>query len=241
MIGKELYKKFIKNYTMKFWGILPANMEAEWAPKRIEIRRDNSLGYFKHEWQGVPHCGYSHMLEKMTEGIPIHYNVEIKDYRDLKYDLVIATIPIDELFSFCYGRLAYRGLRFEINFEEAEWEDVKYGCINFPDSDVAYTRKCNYSLCYPNGPVTSCIVGYDFPGNNSSMYPVYTSENKKLFNKYLACLVRIKNLLSIGRLGLFRYYDMDEATEWCLDNINAVENYPALNLEERMELLTKVR
>ena len=121
------------------------------------------------------------------------------------------------------------------------WEDARFGCINFPDSDVAYTRKCNYSLCYTNGPLASYIVGYDFPGNNSRMYPVYTSKNKKLFNKYLVRLVRTKNLLSIGRLGLFRYYDMDEAIAWCLDNIDAVENYLFLSPEKRMALLSKVK
>ena len=241
MIGESLYKKFIKNYTLKFWGISPKEMDAEWVPKRIEIRQDDSLGYFKDEWQGLPVKGYTHMFEKMIEGIPVHYNTRIEDYRDLRYDLIISTIPIDELFSLCYGRLAYRGLDFIVHFDESEWEDAQYGCINFPDSKVVYTRKCNYSLCYRNGPISSYIVGYDFPSNNSRMYPVYTYQNKRLFDKYLAHLVRIRNLISIGRLGLFRYYDMDEAMEWCLDNIDTVENYPALNPEERMELLTKVR
>ena len=239
MVGESIYKKFIENYTRKFWRIPPREMDAEWAPKRIEIRQDDSLGYFKDEWQGLPVIGYTHMFGKMIEGIPVHYDTEIKDYRDLGYDLIVSTIPIDELFGFCYGRLVYRGLDSVMHFNESEWEDPKYGCINFPDSDVACIRKCNYSLCYPNGPITSYIVGYDYPGKNSRMYPVYTSENKKLFNQYLARLVRIKNLISIGRLGLFRYYDMDEAVEWCLDNIDAVENYPALTPEKRMELLTR--
>jgi UDP-galactopyranose mutase len=241
MMGESIYKKFIENYTRKFWRISPKEMDAEWAPKRIEIRQDDSLGYFKDEWQGLPLKGYTHMFEKMIEGIPVHYNAEIKDYHDLDYDLVVSTTPIDELFGFCYGRLAYRGLDFKIRFDESKWEDVQYGCINFPNNDAAYIRKCNYSFCYPNGPVTSYIVGYDFPGDHSRMYPLCTSENKKLFNQYLARLVQIKNLLSIGRLGLFSYYDMDETVAWCLDHIEMVENYPALNSEKRMELLTSVR
>jgi UDP-galactopyranose mutase len=241
MLGKTLYKKFIENYTLKFWGIQPKKMSAEWAPKRIEIREDDSLSYFKNEWQGLPEKGYTPMFEKMLEGIQVRYNARIEDYRVLKYDLVISTVPIDELFNFCHGRLSYRGLEFEVHFGESKWEDARYGCINFPDSDVAYTRKCNYSLCYRNGPVRSYIVGYDFPGNNSRMYPIYTPENERIFNKYLKRLVRVKNLISIGRLGLFRYYDMDEAMAWCFDNLDAVENYPALSHEERVRLLTRVR
>ncbi|MBU1912658.1 MAG: NAD(P)-binding protein [Candidatus Omnitrophica bacterium] len=238
MVGKTLYKKFIENYTLKFWRISPKKMGAEWAPEKIEIRRDDSLGYFGDEWQGLPTQGYTHMFEKIIEGIPIHYDVEIKDYRDLRHDLVISTIPIDELFSFCYGRLAYRGLDFVIHFKETEWEDVKYGCINFPERDVAYTRKSNYSLCYYNGPLSSYIVGYEFPGNASRMYPIYTSQNKKLFNKYLTHLIMVKNLISVGRLGLFRYYDMDKTVEWCLDNIDMVENYPSLTPAERIQWLS---
>lgn len=241
MVGERLYEKFIENYTLKFWGIAPEKMDAEWAPKRIEIRQDDNLGYFNDEWQGLPSKGYTRMFETMIEGIPVQYNAEIKDYRNLSSELVVSTIPIDELFSFCYGRLSYRGLDFIVHFDECEWEDARYGCINYPDSNVAFTRRCNYSLCYSNGPVSSYIVGYDFPGNNSRMYPIYTPANKKLFNQYLAKLVRTENLLSIGRLGLFRYYDMDEAMEWCLENVDMVENYPTLSPEERMALLTKVK
>jgi len=216
-------------------------MEAEWAPKRIEIRQDDHLGYFKDKWQGLPEKGYTRMFEKMIEGIPVHYNAKITDYRSLRYELVISTIPVDELLGFCYGHLTYRGFDFVIHFDETEWEDVKYGCINFPDSSVAYARKCNYSLCYRDVPISSYIVGYDFPSNNSRMYPLYTPENKKLLNKYIAHLVKIKNLISIGRLGLFRYYNMDEAIKWCFMNIEAVENYLTLSPDKKRLLLTRVK
>ena len=73
------------------------------------------------------------------------------------------------------------------------------------------------------------------------MYPIYTPGNKKLFKQYLVKLAQTENLLSIGRLGLFRYYDMDEAMEWCLENIDLVENYPRLSPTQRMALLTKVK
>lgn len=240
MIGKTLYAKFIENYTTKFWGILPKDMEAEWAPKRIAIRQNNSLGYFGDEWQGLPIYGYSYLLEQMTEGIAVHYNTEIKDYRDLNHDLVISTISIDKLFHFCYGCLTYRGFSFILNFNETHWENKRYGCINYPGNDVPYIRKANYSLCYQAGAGTanSYIVSYGYPDEKSRMCPLYTLENKRILNEYLLHLVKIKNLVSIGRLGLFKYYDMDEVIEWCLDNINAVENYITLGPDRRMQLLT---
>jgi UDP-galactopyranose mutase len=240
MIGETLYKKFIENYTFKFWGISPEELDAEWAPKKIEIRKNDDLGYFNDEWQGLPSNGYQSMFEEMIRGIPVHCNCGVKGYAGLDSDLAISTMPIDELFEFCYGVLNYRGIDFTFRFDEYQWEDLRYGCINYPENNVAFTRRCNYSLCYKNGPVISHIVGYEFPAASNRMYPVYTAENKMLFDKYLNRLVRAKNILSIGRLGLFRYYDMDEAVKWCLDNIEAVENYPNLSIEKKMELLTRV-
>ncbi|MFC1514812.1 FAD-dependent oxidoreductase [Candidatus Omnitrophota bacterium] len=237
IIGRTLYKKFIENYTGKFWGISPRKIEADWVQKRIEIRQDNSLGYFKDEWQGLPVYGYTNMFERMMQGITVHCGVEIKDYGDLKYDLIISTTPIDELFHFKFGRLKYRGVRFTVNFDDGVWEDKKYGCINYPNNDVPYIRKSNYSIAYQDNSSGPYIVGYDFPDAKSRMYPFYTIENKKILNKYLGHLIKIKNLVSIGRLGLFRYYDMDEAIGWCLDNAENVERYQDLSFQERARLL----
>lgn len=238
MIGNTLYEKFIKNYTTKFWGISPKNLQSDWVAKRIEIRQDNNLGYFKKEWQGLPIHGYTKMLEKMIEGIDVHCNIEVKNYEHLRYDLVVSTIPIDELFHFRFGRLKYQGLRFVINFQETQWENKRYGCINYPNNDAPYIRKTNFSLCYDNTSSSSYIVGYDYPDKKGRMYPLYNSENMDILNKYSLHLAKIKNVISAGRLGLFRYYDMDEAIKWCLENIGYIENYTALNPETRMRLLT---
>lgn len=237
-IGRILYEKFIKNYTIKFWGTSPQNLGSDWATRRIEIRQDNSLGYFKNEWQGLPIDGYTKMLERMAEGIDVHYNTEIKDYENLKYDLIVSTMPIDHLFHFQLGRLEYRGLRFAVNFRETKWENKRYGCINYPENDTTYIRKTNFSLCYGNTKASSYIVGYDYPDKESRMYPLYNAENKNILDKYLRHLVKIRNLISIGRLGLFRYYDMDEAIRWCLENIRYIENYTKLSPERKKQLLT---
>lgn len=238
MIGETLYNKFIGNYTVKFWGVAPEEMDAGWAPKKIEIREDDGKGYFNDEWQGLPVGGYQQMFEEMIKGIPVRYNSAIKDYSGLDYDLTISTIPVDELFDFCYGALSYRGIDFTFCFDEKHWEDDRYGCINYPESNVAFTRRCNYNICYGLRDGGSSVVGYEFPSGANRMYPVYTQANRAIFNRYLARLVRVRNLLSIGRLGLFRYYDMDETVKWCLDNIEAVERYPGLSAGKRMELLT---
>ena len=81
-------------------------------------------------------------------------------------------------------------------------------------------------------------VRYDYPDKESRMYPLYNSENKEILTKYLRHLVKIKNVISIGRLGLFKYYDMDDTIAWCLKNIDAIDSYITLNPEQRMQLLT---
>lgn len=237
-LGKTLYEKFVKNYTVKFWGISPGDLESGWAARRIEIRQDNRLGYFKNEWQGLPVDGYTRMLQRMTQDIEVHFDREIEDYSDLNYDLIVSSMPIDQLFHFQFGRLEYRGLRFAVNFQETKWENKRYGCINYPDSNTSYIRKTNFSLCYADAEPSAYIVGYDYPHKEGRMYPMYNSKNKAILNEYLRHLVKIKNVISIGRLGLFRYYDMDEALAWCLENIGHIENYTALNPETRMRLFT---
>lgn len=240
MTGKILYEKFVKNYTTKFWGVAPNNLGSEWATKRIEIRQDNSAGYFKNEWQGLPIGGYTKMLQKMTEDIVVNYNVELTSYEHLKYDLVVSTIPIDELLHFQFGLLDYRGFHFDIDFQKTEWEDRRYGCINYPGNEAAYIRKTNFSICYKDAEAPPYIVGYDCPDKESRMYPLHNSENKNVLNKYLLRLIEVKNLVSAGRLGLFRYYDMDDAVRWCLENIEAIEQYITLDPQSRLQMLTRI-
>lgn len=204
--------------------------------KRVEIRQDNSQGYFKNEWQGLPIGGYTKMFEKMTQDMDVRYNIEVKDYEHLKCDLVVSTMPIDELFHFRFGRLDYCGLRFVVNFQETQWENKKYGCINYPNNGTAYIRKTNFSLCYKNPDTLPYIVGYDYPDRKSRTHPLYNSDNRNIFKKYLSHLTKIRNLISIGRLGLFKYYDMDDAVRWCLENVEAIENYITLDSQRRMQL-----
>lgn len=239
LMGRTLYSIFIRNYSLKFWGVSPEDLEAEWAGRRIEIRQDNRQGYFKDEWQGLPESGYTPFFEKMIEGIPVHYSTPVTDYRQLRYDLVVSTMPVDVLFNFQHGRLMYRGLRFALSFQERHWENPKYGCINYPGNDAAYIRKSNYGIFYPQNNGAAQIVGYEYPDETEErMYPVHIPENRTILNRYLSQLAGIDNLVSIGRLGLARYFDMDEVVDWCLNHVEDIERYPCLTPEQRMKLLT---
>ena len=173
MMGPTLYEMFIRDYTRKLWGVAPRQLAADWAPRRIEIRSDNSQSYFGTEWQGLPVGGFSLMLERMIEGIPVRLNCAIPSLQQalsLNADLVISTIPIDRLLSYRHGRLLYRSIRQVVAAEES-WPDDHYGTINFPN-DYDYIRKTNYTLCSKAQGADGLVIGYEYPVANGAMYPV---------------------------------------------------------------------
>jgi UDP-galactopyranose mutase len=226
MMGPTLYEMFIRNYTQKLWGTDPRQLDAGWAPRRIEIRTDNSQSYFGPEWQGLPVGGFSLMLQRMIEGIPVRLNCAIgslQEALDLEADLVISTIPLDRLLSNRHGRLVYRGIRQKIAVEQS-WPDDHYGDINFPN-DHDYIRKTNYTLCSKVPRTNGLVIGYEYPVAEGTMYPVLTATTKARRELYLDDLAKQNRIVSIGRLGLFRYYDMDEVVAWCIRNCDSLGSF----------------
>ncbi|MGA2380984.1 MAG: FAD-dependent oxidoreductase [Spirochaetia bacterium] len=226
MMGRTLYEMFIRNYTMKLWGVDPRLLDADWAPRRIEIRADNSASYFGSEWQGLPVGGFSPMFQRMIGGIPVQLNCAIASLQEaveLSADLVISTIPLDRLLSYRHGRLVYRGIRQEVTLEDS-WPDDRFGDINFPN-DQAYIRKTNFTLCSKASRAQGLVMGYEFPVAEGTMYPVLNAANKARLRLYLDDLVKQERIVSIGRLGLFKYYDMDEIVAWCIRNCEALESF----------------
>ena len=120
-------------------GIDPRDLTAEWAPKRLEFREDGSDELFQDQWQGLPKQGYSYLLERMIEGIPITF--QKTEFNPKDYDIVISTAPIDATLGYRWGRLQYRSIRFEYQYDEI-WENDTYGTINLPQHPN-HIRKCN--------------------------------------------------------------------------------------------------
>lgn len=240
MMGPTLYEMFIRNYTQKLWGVAPRQLDAEWAPRRIEIRTDNSQGYFGTEWQGLPVGGFSLMLQRMIEGIPVRLNCAIATFQealDLNVDLVISTMPLDRLLSYRHGRLVYRGIRQEVAVEES-WPDDHFGDINFPN-DQDYIRKTNYTLCSKAPRTRGMVMGYEYPVAEGTMYPVLNAANKARLQLYLDDLARQERIVSMGRLGLFKYYNMSEIVAWCIRNSDALESFPGQTEAWRREFYRK--
>lgn len=230
VFGLTLYHLFIYNYTKKMWGEEPRDLAADWAAKRIELRsEDRSL--FAGEWQAYPAGGYSRFLQEMIRGIPVR--LDSCGFSPGDYDLVIFSGRIDELGKFAHGRLPYRGLRFDYE-EDANWENDRFLTINLPQHPK-YIRKANFAVAYQReGPHN--WVQYQAPApalDTLPMYPIITREAKTLFANYLAGACAMANVIPAGRLGLFKYLNMDDCIALAIDMVPLVKIWNQLETEQR--------
>ena len=240
IFGPTLYSYYIQNYTKKMWGQDPKNLTAEWAPKRLELREYEDDRYFKDEWQGVPINGFTYFLEKMIEGIPLELNTTEIDPNN--YDIVISSAPIDETMHFKFGKLPYRSIQYDYK-ENVQWEKDDLGTINLPQHSK-YIRKCNFKIIHKQESPNNWVhfqIPVEADENNEPMYPISTKENNELFSKYLEEICKTQNICPIGRLGLYKYLDMDTAIEVAFDMLPIIENYLNSTPKDRFEKINIVR
>ncbi len=231
IFGPTLYKLFVYNYTKKMWGKNPRDLTAEWAFDRIELRKTNSK-LFEDVWQGIPIGGYNRLLEKMVSGIPIEFNSNNFDVSN--YDLILFSGKIDELNGYKYGALPYRSLRFDYS-EDDLWENDEYGTINLPQHPK-YVRKANFKILHQQKTNKSWIQ-YQEPisvdGVNLPMYPINTKENLALIDKYLKESCKSEKIIPVGRLGLYKYLNMDQTISLSMNMVQLIENWETLRPKNR--------
>ena len=209
-VGRELYEKFFRNYTRKQWGLDPSQLDAAVAA-RVPARTNHDDRYFTDEYQFMPLHGYTRMFERMLD----HPNIRIvlnTDYRELMAELdwgrLIYTGPVDAYFDYRYGELPYRSIRFQ--FETHACERFQRGAVvNYPN-DHAYTRITEFKyLTGQQHPKTSIV--YEFPTSEGDpYYPVPRPENAARYLQYKALADASPEVLFVGRLATYRYYNMDQ-------------------------------
>jgi UDP-galactopyranose mutase len=211
-IGNNLYELFYKHYTEKFWG-MPATQVPTFIGKRVPVRTSFNNNYFDDRFQGAPIDGYSSMIERMISHCEVVYadfNAN-KDYFEPMSDVILHTGSIDEYFDYSLGELQYRSCEYINNLVETE-DHQGVAQYNYPDKDVAFTRKIEHKhFNWVDLPYT--IISTEYPlkwtpdGNVSRFYPIPTDENKQLYDKYASMDTKVKFL---GRLGSYRYLNMDQ-------------------------------
>lgn len=215
-VGRDLYEKFFRNYTRKQWGKDPAELDAT-VTARIPTRTNRDDRYFTDPYQAMPRHGYTRMFERMLD----HPNIKVMlnvDYREIQHFIahshLIYTGSVDEYFEHCYGKLPYRSLKFE--FETHDMPVFQPApVVNYPN-DFAYTRVTEFKyLTGQDHPKTSVV--YEYPCDEGDpYYPIPCKESAALYRKYEELARRTSNVHFLGRLGTYRYYNMDQVVAQAL-------------------------
>jgi UDP-galactopyranose mutase len=212
-VGWQLYEKFFKHYTRKQWGLDAAELDASVAA-RVPARTNSDCRYFTDRYQFMPLHGYTRLFEQMLA----HPNIKVMtgvDYQDLARDVVfkelIYTGPIDAFFGYRYGKLPYRSLQFR--FETHPRETFQPApVVNYPDdaSVHPYTRITEFK--YLTGQRHPCTtVVYEYPcAEGDPYYPIPRKENASLYQRYRLLAEANPRVRFVGRLGTYRYYNMDQ-------------------------------
>jgi UDP-galactopyranose mutase len=210
-IGRELYEKFFRGYTRKQWGLDPSQLDKS-VTSRVPTRTNTDDRYFTDQFQMMPLHGYTRMFERMLDqpNIDILLATDFKEVRQrIPYRELVYCGPIDEYFDYCFGHLPYRSLRFQHEtLDEPQFQPV--AVVNYPDERVPYTRITEYKhLTGQEHPRTS--ISYEFPcADGDPYYPVPRPENAELYKRYKALADETPGVTFLGRLGTYKYYNMDQ-------------------------------
>jgi UDP-galactopyranose mutase len=210
-VGQELYEKFFQGYSRKQWGLDPSELDKS-VTSRVPTRTDTDDRYFQDKFQQMPRHGYTAMFQRMVNHprIELMLSTDFRDVRDsLSHGHLIYSGPIDEYFDYCYGKLPYRSLQFRHETLDCE-QFQRVAVVNYPSPDVPYTRITEYKhLTGQRHPRTS--LSYEIPSDvGDPYYPVPTPENAALYKRYEALAEATPNVSFVGRLGTYRYYNMDQ-------------------------------
>lgn len=221
MVGKDIYEKLVKGYTEKQWGRDCKDLPA-FIIKRLPLRFTYDNNYFNAIYQGIPIDGYTAMVENMLKGIEVKLNTDYFDFITQTTDTfskVLFTGKIDEYFDYELGKLEYRTVRLEektFDLEDYQGNAV----VNYTDRETPYTRIIEHKHFTDNkSPKT--VVSFEYPAEwtegAEAYYPINDEKNTALYEKYRAKLCGLDNPIMGGRLGEYKYYDMDKVIERALE------------------------
>lgn len=221
LLGKPMYDILIKEYSEKQWGrkdsLIPASML-----KRINKKMTWNSTYFDDKYEGIPVDGYSTMISRMLEGVEVRLNTnywvlprEIKETAGK----IIWTGPIDEYFSYKFGKLEYKSCTFDHQIKDTEdFQGISQ--MNYTSKDVDYTRIVEHKhFNWVNTDKT--VITYEYPNSGTlKLYPIRDKTNHSMYERYKQEAATLKNVHFGGRLGEYRYYDMDQTIKSALNYVS---------------------
>ena len=221
LIGKTIYEKLVKGYTEKQWGMKATELPA-FIIKRLPVRFTYDNNYFNSEYQGIPKGGYTGIIEKMLDGIDVKLNYNFFEHREELENIaekIIFTGPIDEYYDYYFGELQYRSVRFET--EVLDMENYQGNAVvNYTEYEVPYTRIIEHKH-FEFGTQPKTVISREYSDKwdktKEPYYPINNERNNNLYNKYKELADKDEKVIFGGRLGQYKYYDMDKVIEEALN------------------------
>lgn len=213
LVGVDIYEKLVKGYTQKQWG-RPCTQLPAFIIKRLPVRFTYDNNYFNALYQGIPVEGYTWMVERMLEGIEVRLNTDYlqhKEQLDALAETVVYTGPVDAYFGHALGALEYRSVRFETQLLDMENYQGN-AVVNYTDSETPFTRIIEHKH-FVFGKQEKTVITREYsaewkPGDEP-YYPVNDEKNEALLQAYKALAAKEEHVIFGGRLGEYKYYDMD--------------------------------
>ncbi|RGY98936.1 UDP-galactopyranose mutase [Clostridium sp. AM58-1XD] len=217
LVGTDIYQKLVKGYTEKQWGRDCRELPS-FIIRRLPVRFTYDNNYFNDLYQGIPIGGYNVIIDKLFEGCDIEMNTDYlanKEYYDGLGEKTIYTGTIDAYFDYCFGKLEYRSLRFETEVMNTDnYQGV--AVVNYTDRETPYTRIIEHKH-FEFGTQPKTVITKEYPvtweAGMEPYYPVNDERNQELYKKYAELAGREDHIIFGGRLGEYKYYDMDKVIE----------------------------
>ncbi len=231
LVGRDVYEKLINGYTQKQWG-RPCKELPAFIIKRLPLRFTYDNNYFNDRYQGIPIGGYTAIVEKLLSGAKVETGIDffeavdkatrtitLSDGSQAEYDKLVFTGQIDEYYDSCFGPLEYRSVYFETEKHDVENYQGN-AVVNYTEKEIPYTRIIEHKhFEYGKGPTTIISKEYsrEWEPGVEPYYPVNNDKNNALYEKYRELADKEENIIFGGRLGQYKYYDMDKVIAAALE------------------------
>ena len=232
LVGTDIYETLVKGYTEKQWG-RPCTELPAFIIRRLPVRLTFDNNYFNARYQGIPIGGYTKMVERMLDGVEVRLGTDYFENRAAWNALaprVVYTGSIDAYYEFCFGALGYRSVRFETEVLDTP-NFQGNAVVNYTDRETPYTRIIEHKWFDPadtDKTVISREYSREWKPGEEPYYPINDETNNALYRKYRALADAEPNVLFGGRLGEYRYYDMDAVLARALEMADRLEKETAL-------------
>jgi UDP-galactopyranose mutase len=260
-VGHTLYKLFFESFTKKFWKIEPSLLSSEWAKIR-HLGEDimTKKMFFNNKWCAYPKKDWNVLFYNLLKNKNILYDIEVNriDFKKkdiivrgggtIRYDFLISTMHIDELFSYSRGKLDYAGYQIKPEIIDRKYyatlDNIPLAMTYYPDLKVPHCRVSDYG-CFQkknNYPYENrTIVTYEIPDNSFRLYPFTDEKNETKFREYLELAAQEDSMITFGRMGLYKYLTSDTTVEMAFRAIDYISNWPYLSKDNRLKAYLNIR